>query len=423
MLFLKNKYTVRIFIITLICLSIIIVLQYSTIKNYLTKLLKRNDAYAYYYESYDKGNGGMGSTGESTFIKSGGHRGGYCRYLIDVKKGYDFNHVPNFGLMYLVSYLSTGPIYSPTSYLSGGDPDLTDAKVSVSIRGHNFKPNGADLVWWIAAQKNINVLNEISEDGVPLWRRANWAYSSIPLTKYLLDGKWHRVEFQLKSDAALWKYAGNNPDQGIIAKRYEYWPIEDVLSHVNVDFIFALININDENQPSGSIDFDELVIKYKNRSLIHSNNGGKLISCPEGNFSNAAKLTDGVRIGEKNMWTSSENSSSPQVFVYSMHESQTISTIQLHQNIEYPAKNVEILVSLDGKSYSTVLKEKMPNHTQNSIGDNLSFIIKREIDIKAKYIKIIIMDGYKNKWGLGEIEIFNKREYLSTTKYHSNSEL
>ena len=52
----------------------------------------------------------------------------------------------------------------------------------VSVRGHDWKPNGTELLWWTQSQKNIDVLNG------PGWVRPNWAYTGFFLTDALRDG-------------------------------------------------------------------------------------------------------------------------------------------------------------------------------------------------------------------------------------------
>ena len=67
--------------------------------------------------------------------------------------------------------------------LGGGDPDLRDAKVSLWARGRDYKPNGAEIVWWTQSQSNPELGQAQG------WRRANWAYTGFRLTDFLLDGK------------------------------------------------------------------------------------------------------------------------------------------------------------------------------------------------------------------------------------------
>src|SRR5262249_31497684 len=155
-------------------------------------------------------------------------------------------------------------------FLAAGDPDLRDAKVSVSVRGNRWVPNGTELVWWTQSQSNIEVLNG------PGWRHANWAHTGHSLTGALLSGKWGKVTYQLRNDADEWSYAGNNRAQPH-AERYSYWPINDAQAHVNLDFFHMLVFVDPKTPPRGSIDFDEFQLTYRNYSLVLPTNGGKLL--------------------------------------------------------------------------------------------------------------------------------------------------
>ena len=44
--------------------------------------------------------------------------------------------------------------------------------------GQQFRPNGAELLWWTQSQSNID-----SGFGAPGWRRANWAYTGFTLRR------------------------------------------------------------------------------------------------------------------------------------------------------------------------------------------------------------------------------------------------
>jgi hypothetical protein len=102
----------------------------------------------------------------------GGISGGFMRF--NEPSGDDPNHVDGIGTLHLTSYFY--PATHPSAagfqgWWGGGDPDLRDAKVTLSVRGNEFVPNGTEFVWWTQSD------NDIAKQMTPNWRRANWASS------------------------------------------------------------------------------------------------------------------------------------------------------------------------------------------------------------------------------------------------------
>ena len=237
----------------------------------------------------------------------------------------------------------------------------------------------------------------------PGWKRQVYVSTGLNLNDYLLDGQWHPVNYRLRNDTSDWTYGGNNPiQQGPKARRYEYWPLDSAMGHLNVTFSQLLAFVDTDNPPSGSIDFDEIEIRYRNSSLVYPSNGGKLMSWPRDSADDPATLTDGWRHGLGRTWRSAENPSGPLEFVYIFENPVVIHTVQLHQNPEWRAKNVEVLVSTDGQSYSPVFKATLPE--KGNPNPNFAFAIDRELSAKARYLKVQLRSGYHTRhWGLGEI--------------------
>src|SRR5438445_6388723 len=166
---------------------------------------------AYYHETWDENLGGWGTWLKPTHFPTGGAVNGYIR-LAEPSRD-DHNHDNGIGTVHLTKYLYPGPLTgTPSVYLGGGDPDFRDAKIAVWVRGNDWKPNGSELLWWTQSQSNI----EKDNTG---WRRANWAYTGFNLTDYLMDGKWHKVEYRLLNDTSNWTYTGGTGG-------YVYWSID-----------------------------------------------------------------------------------------------------------------------------------------------------------------------------------------------------
>jgi hypothetical protein len=371
---------------------------------------------AFYHETWDENPGGWyswGVKGMENFAQ-GGASGGFVRFTEPSR--HDHNHDSGIGTVHLSKYIYPGPwgklVDKPGLYLAGGDPDLRDARVSLFVRGTDWVPNGAELMWWTQSQSNIEVLNRKGE-----FRHHNWAYTGYSLADALRSGKWEKVEYRLRNDADDWSYAGG---QGIYAT---YWPINSCQEHLNVDFFHMVTFVDTRNPPRGSIDFDEFELAYRNYSLLLPSNGGKLVSSPPSGDS-PATLTDGWRHGKGRMWQSMANPEGPLDFVWSFKDPVTIKAVQLHQNPDWPAKDVEILVSTDGISYSSLLKKVLPE--QGKPNANFAFTLDTDLSAKASHLKLRITSSYKKQhWGLGEVEVFGTGATMlpDDDLYHVNTDL
>ncbi len=314
----------------------------------------------------------------------------------------DFNHDAS-GVLHLMTGIETGPLNPEAVVLGAGDGDLRDAHVSLYLRGNDWQPNGSEFGFWLQCQSNIELMNNLG------WRRSNNSYCGCLLTDYLMDGEWHKVEFDLINDSTLWTYGGNNSiQQGPSAVRYEYWPIDQCLAHANCNALFLSNFVNPENPPTGSVDFDELEITYCNKSLVYPGNGSELVSWPRDSEDDPGLLTDGWRFGEGHMWRSAANPTNPQEFVYRFDREVTVEAIQLHQHTEWPAKEVEILASQDGNDYTPILGDPHRTMRENSPdGPNRAHKLERDVRAQARFLKLRILSGYRDQhWGLGEVEIF-----------------
>lgn len=359
---------------------------------------------AFYHETWDEGMGGWsgGLSGKNlTHHASGGASGGFVRYSEPDQN--DPNHVSGIGTVHLAKYVyPSGPwaklAGKPLLQLGGDDPDLRDARVQLHVRGNRFEANGAELQWWTQSQSNLGV-----GPAGPGFRMANWAYTGFSLTKLLASGKWEKVDYRLRNDPEDWTYAGNNRAQPNY-QRYSYWSINDAQAHLNGDFFHMLTYVDPNNPPRGSIDFDEFDLAYRNYSLLLPSNGGKLVQAPKAP-DDAATLTDGWRHGAGRMWRSADNPAGPLDFVYALKDPVVIRAVQLHQNPEWPAKEVEVLVSTDGKEYASLLKRVLPE--KGVPNANFGFTFDEKLSAKASFLKVRVLSGYgKEHWGLGEIEVF-----------------
>jgi len=373
---------------------------------------------AYYHETWDGPAAGWESWLIQTHFPSGGHAGGFMRFAEPSED--DRNHDDGIGTLHLVKALRTDPFAGSSAALGGGDPDLRGARVSVWVRGNEFRPNGAELLWWTQSQSNIDT--GFSGSG---WRRANWAYTGFTLTDLALDGQWHRADYRLLNDSTQWTYGGNNPSiQGESARRYEYWSIDQAQEHMNINFFHLLATVDRDKRPTGSLDFDDFELVYRNRSLVFPDNGCRLVGWPRDSSDRPETLTDGWRNGPGRMWRSVENPAGPLEFVYAFENPVKIRTVQLHQNPEWPAKQVGLAASLDGQTYAPLVDLELPE--QGKPNANFAFALKTELAAPARYLKVTVKSGYRAAhWGLGEVEVFGTGGAMRTERerYHVNADV
>jgi len=316
-----------------------------------------------------------------------------------------------------MSFFYGGPSDTHSGFLGGGDAEFRDARIKLWVRGNEWKPNGSELIWWTQSQSNIELGNGKG------FMRANWGYTGFSLTGYLLDGEWNRVEYRLLNDTSECTYGGSN--HGLHGKKkWPYWTIDQVQAHINCNFFHLVAGVDPHRPPSGSVDFDELEIAYRNESLAIPSNGGSLIDWPRDSEQDPTKLTDGWRHGEGRMWHSAENPTQPQEFAFSFKVPVTIDTVQVHQNPEWPGKDVEVLVSEDGSSYQSILRQVLPKTGRPTA--NFAFALDQGLAARASYLKTRLTSGYQSRhWGLGEIEVFGSGATLRPDDdlYHVNDDI
>lgn len=382
---------------------------------------------AHYRETWDAGLSGWSggfSEGSLSHFAQGGQSAssGFVRYGLpgDV----DQNHSDGIGVNELMQYMYTGTYEGngiPAASLSGGNPDLRGAKISVLMRGNSFVPRDADTqaLFWIQSTPDPLLV-----DDPVVGRLTNWAFTGSPLTDALVAGGWQRVDYTLVNDSNLWTYAGNFVDAN--RATYAYFSIDQALGNVNADIFHMLVFGHPGNEPTGSVDFDEVDITYRNRSLLIGSNGGRLVSAP--GTDDAAKLTDGWRNGDGKVW-SVVSPTAPAEIVYALDKPVVVNAVQLHQNPTAPAKDVEVLVSNDGVAYTRLSGGQLPATTTS--GPSFAFLLDTDARRAAaiadgqeltpwprsetRFVKVRILSGYSAAaWGLGEIEIFGTGAVMAT---------
>ncbi len=377
---------------------------------------------SFYRESWDRGLGGWTggmSSKDLVHIAKGGVAHGYARYTDDEGGGDDTNHLDGVGVVHLTQYFYPGSAHgdeAPTAALGGGDPDMRDARITVHVRGNQWKANGTELVWWIQCDRDLAKQNENE------WRRANWAHTGFSLTGALASGTWQKVEYRLANDSNAWTYGGNSVHQN--RPNYVYWSIDEALAHVNNDAFHMLVYVDQGAEPSGVIDYDELEIAYRNHSLLLPTNGAKLIAASPGSPDDAAALTDGWRNGSGRAWRGPPEPRGIVEIAYELAAPVTVERVQIHQHPEWPSKDIEVAFSEDGVKWKTEVAAALPSEAK--AGPSFAFLLERDLHAKARFVKVRIVSGHRAAyWGLGEIEIFGTGAIMQTDNdwYNVNADI
>ncbi|MGC4079587.1 MAG: discoidin domain-containing protein [Rubrivivax sp.] len=275
----------------------------------------------------------------------------------------------------------------------------------------SWKANESELLWW----SQVDVTHgKPPPDRDPAY--SNWAHTGSTLTDLLATGNWERAEYRLWNDTNDWTYAGTNRSLDGQGGRgyYVYSPLDEVLTHLDVDVFHVLTFFDNTKYPQGSIDFDELDITYRNHSRVFPPNGAKVTSTPAG-ADDPATLTDGWRVGPGKTWKGAPSPQGPQEVVFELGSPITIQRVQIAQNPEFPAKNVEVMVSADGETFGDPIVARTLPDPATTLTPSFAYTLDKELSVPAKKIKLRILSGYRSDfWGLGEFEVFGTGAALPT---------
>jgi hypothetical protein len=356
---------------------------------------------------------------------SGGLNGGYVWYDLGAEgapQDLDQNHTDGIGGNFLTQYAYTGAYTQYSNkvqadkitglMLGGGHPDFRGARISVAVSGvwPNPKTRGnAELVFWMQNSPNLADVGSADE------RLSNWAFTNAAsrLTDGMLSPTWKQFSYVLENDTNLWTYCGTfigGPNE----KKYVYVPLDKILGDVNAD-MFHMVALHETVYHSypygGRVQFDELTVAYRNKSVLVPSNGGSLVSAPPGDP--PERLTDGWRNGKNRTWSSAPNPVGPLEFTYKLANPVKIATIQIHQNPVQPSKDVEVLGSTDDVTYTTLVSGVIPHTNPPVHGPNFDYFLEDlAAPVTASWVKVLVRSGYQNSaWGLGEIEVFENEAF------------
>lgn len=363
---------------------------------------------AHLEESWTLGpNGWSGGFSGSSLAHVQDATSSYLRFTDRLAEEDDTNHVDGIGVVHLPLYgyvgnAGSGEVDHPSLFMGGGHPDLRGARFSLLVRGTGWVGKKTTLATWVQATLDTRGGNESA--------MSNWANTGSPFGGLLASGTWQLATWTLRNLTTEWTYAGQHG----VRNYYLYKELDRVLGDVNVDLFPAqLIGVESSDLPSGSIDFDELAVTYRNHSVLVASNGGHLV--PEDADATTSRLTDGWRTGTDRDWESAAAPAGPRRFLYRLDRPVSLRSVVVHNSSRFPSADVRLRVSVDGQTFVDLGTQTLP--APGRLGPNHLFAKFEATDedgrelllhqVPVRFVEVSVLSGrFDTRWGLGEIEAF-----------------
>lgn len=397
---------------------------------------------AHYKETWDADLasflGGIGSTALTW------QAGGFVRYSSEGGAGDDGNHVSGLkaifgnvagrGYLHLPLYIHHGQNLAagaPFARMGGGFPDFRGATLSMKVRGNAWDSKGATLKTWIQAPNNQTKWDQ------PVPNAANWFHSGAGTVwdDAAATGTWQTVTVTLRNSTHDFTYGGRNDDHAV--QRYWYGELDGsfwdgettggvdgdaggggILGNMFDDiFPVQCINVNQNDPPVGSLDFDDFEVTYRQHNVCCASNGGTLVVSPAGG-TGTEYLTDGWRnvdAGGPGEWQSANPAAFPLDFEYSFAKPITLYAFMVHNSTSNPSANIEVAVSEDnGANWTTIATDTLPNGANG----NFNYVYRDNRDVSNAFlplhtnpvnrVRVRVTSAVGAIAGLGEIEFFGR---------------
>tara|TARA_B100000965_G_scaffold403079_2_gene430424 strand:- start:227 stop:2443 length:2217 start_codon:yes stop_codon:yes gene_type:complete len=256
--------------------------------------------------------------------------------------GKDANHISGIGFLDLVFGIwhnSNYPI-GPQELSDWETTDLRDARIDLDLWTDQF--DGKDFRYCIGVG-----------NGETYWGLTG---TQIDLNPAPETGS-VSVSFRLSADPVNWTFFGSNSREQIdSADRYGYAPLDNALSMNRGNIVFAGMFGNWRDTPTGYLGLKQLTLTYRDRNLLHQDNGAELIASPLSltrPICPPERLTDGCRGRLGDSWYFAGRSDGPLTFEWQLPVPEDIRTLVLHQDWVMPVASCRItLTADDGEAHS-----------------------------------------------------------------------
>ncbi|HBC06208.1 MAG TPA: hypothetical protein DC046_01340, partial [Rhodospirillaceae bacterium] len=259
-------------------------------------------------------------------------------YVMDWPFGKDPNHLSGIGFLELICGLW------PNSCQFDGNQehkpyetgDLRDAELTLDLYAENI--DAKDFLFCVG-------LGNVS---------TYWMLSGAPfdLSAPKADGM-NEITVRLTSDPASWTAFGNNPREQSNADRYGHGPLHDALSTHMGNLVLTATFGNWRETLTGRLGIKRAVLKYRDKSILHPDNGTRLIEHPISSISDAHNLTNGRRGDPNGGWFHSGPVTDPLAFRWQLTKPLNIATLVLHQDVAWPTRKCRIgVTTAAGQDYT-----------------------------------------------------------------------
>ncbi len=296
--------------------------------------------------------------------------------------------------------------------------DLRDAVMSVRLKGIDITGTDYHPLCWMTSGSGIHCnFGEMTEVSTP-WLLTGDAGKYT----FTADNEWQTFDYLLRADTNDWSFSGNNVEElGQNMARYDYSPLGQCLADGRGGNLLLGFGLGDAtNTPQGEVHVGGLQLFYRSYSLLAPGQGASLTESPAGSYLDPGFLTDGVRGDNLHQWCSGQNPATPQIFVWKLRRASSICAFSLTQNLQYPAKEIEIQMSENGTDFQTVWRGEISRDGKS--GHAIVGIEKEAFEpssqvpvvtvvldepVTASHIRLVISSGYSAAWGLDQFEIFS----------------
>lgn len=253
--------------------------------------------------------------------------------------GKDANHISGIGfldLMFGIWHNANYPI---------GPQDLPDAETT------DLRDARVDLKLWTDGLDAKDFLHCVGVGNGD----AYWGLTGAPLD--LNDAPETGVfsmSFTLSASPEDWTFFGSNSrEQQDAAGRYGYGPLADALSKNSGNIVFAGMFGDWRETPTGNLGLKRMDVTYRDRNLLHPDNGAELVTSPDRPTSPPERLANGRRGRLEDAWYSLGRLEEPMSFEWRLPESRDIRTLVFHQDWLMPVETCRItLTTEDGEAHS-----------------------------------------------------------------------
>jgi hypothetical protein len=259
-------------------------------------------------------------------------------YVMDWPFGKDPNHVSGIGFLELICGMWTNSCQfdGNQEHHPHETGDLRDAELTLDLYAEGI--DAKDFLFCVGVG-NVGTY---------------WMLSGAPfdLSAPRADGM-NEVSVRLTSDPASWTAFGNNPREQWNADRYGHGPLHDALSTHMGNLVLTATFGDWRDTITGRLGIKRAMLKYRDNSILHPDNGTRLVEHPASPDSDVHNLTNGRRGDPNGGWFHSGPVAESLVFRWQLAKPLSIATLVLHQDVAWPTRKCRIgVTSTAGQDFS-----------------------------------------------------------------------